>query len=158
MTGKTSKTVLKANEEKWGKANIEAGWTLIPNALLVHQATLGLKPMDINILLQISRFWWKADIHPFPSKQLLADSIGVNSRTVQGRISELVKTGFLTRVERRDDKGSKTNIYELTPLVEQLIPYSEDMVEEKKRRQAEDKARPKHRGKVRKSETKEATE
>lgn len=147
-----TKTTLKANEEKWGKVNIEAGWTLIPNALLVHQASLGLKPMDINIILQIARFWWEAGKHPYPSKSTLADCIGVLPRTIQARISELVKLKFLERVERRDMNGSKSNIYKLTPLIEQLKPYSESMLEEKIRRQTENKERPKMRGRITKKQ------
>ena len=74
------------NEKKWGKTNMNAGWTAIPNALIVHQASLGLSPMDICIILQISRYWWDADNHPYPAKKTLADSIGVTPRTIQKRI------------------------------------------------------------------------
>jgi|GEM_PF-6724537 len=59
MAKKENPPKLKTNEQKWGKENIDAGWTLIPNALLVHQSTLGLTPMDLNIILQIARYWWE---------------------------------------------------------------------------------------------------
>ena len=144
----STKPTLKANEAKWGKENVEAGWTLVPNALLVHQASLGLKPMDLNIILQIARFWWDAGKHPYPSKGTLADCIGVSSRTIQKHISELVALGFIERIERRDSNGSKTNIYKLTPLISLLKPYSESMIDEKTQRQAENKARPRMRGKI----------
>ena len=146
-TKDSKKPTLKANEEKWGKINIEAGWTLIPNALLVHQATLGLTPMDLNIILQIARYWWKSESHPYPSKATLASSIGVTPRTIQKRIQEMEKAGFIQRVERRNAKGSKSNIYQLTQLASQLVPYSNDIVAERKARKSEDNSRPKLRGK-----------
>ena len=142
------KSTLKANEQKWGKENIEAGWTLIPNALLVHQASLGLTPMDLNILLQIARYWWEPGNHPFPAKKTLADSIGVTPRTIQKRIQEMEKASFIERIQRRESKkGSKTNIYRLTPLIKALLPYSKDMIAERALRQKEDKNRPNLRGK-----------
>lgn len=145
--GSSKKPTIKANEKKWGKENIDAGWTLVPNALLVHQASLGLSPMDINILLQIARFWWEAANHPFPSKQTLADCIGVTPRTIQKRIQVMEKAKFIERVERRESKnGSKTNIYKLLPLAEILLPYSKDMIAEREERRGQDKARPQMRG------------
>ncbi|WP_020407045.1 helix-turn-helix domain-containing protein [Hahella ganghwensis] len=144
----SKKPTIKANEQKWGKENIEAGWTLIPNALLVHQASLGLSPMDLNILLQIARYWWEPDNHPFPAKKTLADCIGVTPRAIQKRIQEMEKAQFIERIERRESKsGSKTNIYRLTPLIKALLPYSKDMIAERENRKQEDKERPNLRGK-----------
>jgi DNA replication protein DnaD len=148
MATKEKPPTLKANEQKWGKENIEAGWTLIPNALLVHQSTLGLTPMDLNIILQIARYWWEPGNHPFPAKQTIADCIGVTPRTIQKRIQEMEKAKFIERIERRESKtGSKTNIYRLSPLIEVLLPYSEDMITQRDERRKEDKARPTMRGK-----------
>jgi DNA replication protein DnaD len=153
MTSEKAKPLLptiKANEEKWGKTNIKAGWTAIPNALLIHQATIGLTPMDINIIIQIARSWWVANNHPFPSKKTLADSIGVTPRTIQKRIASMEKLGFIKRIQRRDPKGSKSNIYKLTPLKKIMKPYSTDIINEKNRRKEEDKKRPNLRGKPKK--------
>lgn len=148
MASKTKGSTMKANEEKWGKENIQAGWTLLPNALLIHQAALGLTPMDINIILQIARYWWEAENHPYPSKKSIADCIGVQPRTVQKRIQAMEAAGFIKRVERREkDKGSKTNIYKLTPLIKYLTPYSKEIIAEKARRKKTDQDRPNLRGK-----------
>lgn len=139
---------LKANEQKWGKDNIEAGWTLVPNALLIHQASLGLSPMDLNIILQIARYWWEPGNHPYPAKKTIADCIGVTSRTIQKRIQEMEKANFIERIERRESKaGSKTNIYKLTPLITALLPFSKDMIAEREQRRKKDKNRPNMRGK-----------
>ena len=144
---KQNPPTIKANEEKWGKSNIQAGWTAIPNALLIHQATLGLSSMDLNIILQIARYWWEADTHPYPAKKTLADTIGVTPRTIQQRIASLEKAGFIKRIERREKKGSKTNIYQLSPLKDILEPYSKDLIKERKRRKKNDIDRPNFRGK-----------
>lgn len=148
MSSKIKKPTLRANEKKWGKENIDAGWTLIPNALLMHQATLGLRPIDLNIIMQIAQYWWEPDNHPFPAKKTIADCIGVTPRTIQKRIQEMEKAKFIEREERRESKkGSKTNIYRLTPLIKVLLPYSQDMILERKQRISEDRARPNLRGK-----------
>ena len=148
MSKDSKKPTLKANEKKWGKENIDAGWTLVPNALLIHQAALGLTPMDINIILQIARYWWQPDNHPYPSKRALADCIGVTPRTIQGRITALHKLGFIERQERRGtEKGSKTNIYRLTALAETLTPFSQEIVARRTERKQEDSEIPNRRGK-----------
>jgi hypothetical protein len=59
---------LRESEKKWGKEVLAPGWTLIPNILLIKQHALGLDPVDINILLQILKHWWRADEAPFPSQ------------------------------------------------------------------------------------------
>ncbi|EQD70629.1 AsnC family transcriptional regulator, partial [mine drainage metagenome] len=46
----SSSPELRTNEKKWGKLLMEAGWTLLPNTVLVRQAALGLTSTDINIL------------------------------------------------------------------------------------------------------------
>jgi|GEM_PF-5503129 len=58
------------------------------------------------------------------------------------------KAKFIKRIERRESKtGSKTNIYQLSPLIEALLPYSKDMITQRDGRRKEDKARPTMRGK-----------
>ena len=76
----------KAVEERWTKPLTDAGWTAIPNVVLDKQAALGIKPMDVNIILQIAKYWWSPKSAPFPSVESLAIAIGVNPRTVRKHI------------------------------------------------------------------------
>lgn len=147
-TGASSE--LKAIERKWGKALTQAGWTGFPNTLFERQAALGLDPLDINILLHISSYWWEADNKPHPSLTTIANAIGVDRRTVQRRIAKLEASKFIRRQERRiAGKGSRTNVYHFDGLIDAAKPYAEEKIEEIERRRREDSDRPSRKGKPR---------
>lgn len=123
----------KASEAKWGKPNIAAGWTCIPNILIRRQKTLGIDPLDLNILLHLLTYWWEDENHPHPSKETLAQAIGVSASTIQRRIRAMEAGGLLKRVERRrEGNRSETNLYDLTPLRAILEPHAEFELEERK--------------------------
>lgn len=123
----------KISETKWGKANIAAGWTCIPNILIRRQKTLGLDSIDLNILLHLLTYWWEDENHPHPSKDTLAKAIGISPSTVQRRIRQMHAGGLLKRVERRrEGNRSETNLYDLTPLRALLEPHAELELAERK--------------------------
>jgi hypothetical protein len=49
---------LKENEKKWSKPLMAAGWSAVPNILLEKQEALGLKPLEMNIILHLIQYWW----------------------------------------------------------------------------------------------------
>lgn len=123
----------RSNEVKWGKPNIEAGWTCIPNILIRRQKTLGLDSLDLNILLHLLTYWWEDENHPHPSKETLAKAIGVSASTIQRHIRQMEAGGLLKRVERRRaGDRSETNLYDLTPLRAILEPHAKQELEERK--------------------------
>jgi predicted transcriptional regulator len=112
-----------------------AGWLAVPSVLLQRQNAFGLDSLDLNILLQIADHWWEPDNHPYPSKNTIALRIGVDPRTVQRRITRLVKDGLMERNERRADHGgNKPNVYRLTRLAERAKPYALELLEEREDR------------------------
>lgn len=132
----------KALEAKWGKPNIAAGWTCIPNILIRRQVTLGLDSIDVNILLHLMTYWWEDGNLPHPSKETLAQAIGISASTVQRRIRAMEGGGLLVRVERRREKNrSETNLYDLTPLKEILEPHAELEIAEREKNHAGRRAR-----------------
>ncbi|MFN3727710.1 MAG: winged helix-turn-helix transcriptional regulator [Allosphingosinicella sp.] len=135
-------------EQKWSPELIEAGWTVLPAALIEHQRALGIDAIDINIILHLANRWWTADNRPMPSKNSIAEAMNIDPSTVRRRIQAMEKAGFIKREERRVSKvGSKTNIYHLDGLIEHLKPFAADMVKVKKERMAEREARFSKRGK-----------
>lgn len=123
---------LRTNEKKWGKPLMEAGWTLLPNTIIVRQRALGLTSTDINILLHLVAYWWKATDLPHPSKATLAKSIGVTPRTVQRRIAAMEQAGFIQRVRRQSPhRGTQTNRYDFTGLIEAATPYAKEQLAER---------------------------
>ncbi len=95
-------------DAKWGDAikGIGGGWTAIPNLLLRKQATLHLSAVELNVLLNLIRFWWEADRAPFPSPEKMAVEMGVSTRTVYRTLAALEEKGFVGR-ETEDGKATK---------------------------------------------------
>lgn len=137
------KNELKENEKKWTPELLEAGWTMIPNVLLERQRALRLTPLDLNILLQILRHWWKKDELPFPSKRTIAECIGVTPNAVQKHIREMEKDGLIERSERTDHKhgGRKSNEYCFDGLIKAALPFAKELLEEREERGKEKAAR-----------------
>ncbi|MFL9585121.1 helix-turn-helix domain-containing protein [Stenotrophomonas sp. AB1(2024)] len=122
-------------EKKWSKSLTEAGWTAIPSVIFERQHALGLDPLDVNIILHLAGYWWKAENAPHPSKATIAAAIGVDPRTVQRRIARLEGAGFITRIARRSKKGgTTTNQYSFAGLIKAATPYALERIEEKKKR------------------------
>lgn len=122
--GEGTKTV-KANEKKWGKPLMEAGWSAIPNILIEKQAALGLDAVDLNIIIHLQSYWWTAEKHPHPSIGTIAKALNVTPRTVQRRIRRLEKGGLLTIEARQHaSKGNNTNLYKFDGLIAAARPFA----------------------------------
>jgi len=105
---------------KWRSA-ISAGFQVVPNVLIRAQSRLGLDPVDLAILLNITLHWWRTDELPYPQPKVIAHRIGVSTRTVERRLEDLEKRGFLSRLaaEKSADKLARRRI-DLSGLVEKL--------------------------------------
>lgn len=133
---------LKIIENRWSKPLTKAGWTALPNIILDKQATLKLKPIDVNILLQIAKHWWLPGSAPFPSIDTIADAIGVTPRTVQRRITKMEKEKLLVRNKRYYARGGqKSNAYTFDGLIARCVPFAEEAIAERERRKAGNRAR-----------------
>ncbi|MBE0472052.1 MAG: helix-turn-helix domain-containing protein [Methyloprofundus sp.] len=111
-------------DKKWGSI-IKVGWTGIPNVLLKEQGRLGLKALELNVLINLIRFWWIAENIPFPSPEKISAEMGVSERTVYRAIASLEKNGFITRIQE-EDKPTK---YDLTNLIKKLEAIKEEIIE-----------------------------
>jgi len=109
---------------KWGKA-LDAGFQIVPNVLLRGQAKLGLDPLDVVILLNIALHWWQRDDLPFPQPRVIANRAGVSIRTIERRLEDLERRGFLRRLapEKSRNRLSQRRI-DLGGLVERLQEYA----------------------------------
>lgn len=136
----TSAGNIKAIEQRWTKPLADAGWTAVPNTILDKQAALGLDSMDINIILQIAKFW--RDSAPFPAVDTIGAAIGVQTRTVQRHITKMVKRGLLERQQRYYAKGGqKSNAYTFNGLIKRCTPFANEATKERERNKVGEKAR-----------------
>jgi hypothetical protein len=110
---------------KWGNA-LEAGFQQIPDVLIRAQRILGLDPLDLVILLNITMHWWEDDDLPYPRPSMIAKRVGVSTRTVERRLTDLAQRGLVKRLpsETRQD-GVAIRRFELSGLVHRLEALAE---------------------------------
>jgi predicted transcriptional regulator len=121
-------------EGKWGKKVIGAGYTAVPDVLIKYQQRLKLKPLDVNVLLHLLSYWWKASDLPRPSKKTIAVALDVDPSTVRRCLQKLEKAGYVNRIEQRKQYGSRPNEYDPRGLVMALQPLALEELEEIKKR------------------------
>ena len=104
----------------WGDV-IGGGFTAVPNELLRNQRELGIDPIDMNILINIIRFWWLKERLPYPSMSIMSEETGIGENTINKHISSLHKKGLLKIIVSQIDANS----YDLNGLVKRLITLRE---------------------------------
>lgn len=115
--------------DKWGPLVAKMGHLQTPSLLLKAQDRLGLSPTQLNVLLQVMDHWWNAAANPYPSKQLIANKMGMTPRQVQRVIAELETGGFIRRIERYWPNGGKnSNEYDFTGLVKKLQKLAPEFI------------------------------
>lgn len=138
LTRKDVQEKISQNEKKWTPTLMRAGWTVLPSVILERQQALGLDALDINILLHLAKYWWYSDNPPRPSKQAIAECIGVDKSTIRRRIARLEKDGLISRQTRFDPKfGQQSNSYLFDGLIEAATPYAEEHLEDRKQQKKE---------------------
>jgi hypothetical protein len=134
---------LQRNEEKWSSTLMEAGWTVLPSIILEKQHALGPDAIDVNILLQLARYWWYSDNPPHPSKASIAECIGVDNSTVRRHVARMEADGFIRREARYNKRfgGQETNTYHFDGLIKAATPYAKEFIEMREKQQGEQAAR-----------------
>ena len=141
------KAAVRENEKKWGKTLMDAGWTCIPSTIILRQQALGLDPVDMNIVLVIAAHWWKADQLAFPSKKLIADTIGKDPTTVRRRLARLEKDGLIKRILRPQPGGRhNSNEYRLSGLITGAEPLAKQELAKREEGRIYRKARASKKG------------
>lgn len=135
---------VRANEKKWGKTLMAAGWTAFPSIILERQSALGLTAQDINLILYLATYWWQAENKPHPTKKSIARDIGLHPRTVQKRLTRLEKCGFIRREARKDGAGGNlSNLYHFDGLIDEAHDYALEKIDEIKEKKAKKEERSK---------------
>lgn len=135
----------KSSDEKWGTAVMKIGFSIVPSLLLRAQRRLRLTPTQLAVLVQLCDYWWDERRKPFPSKEALAERLGLGPRQVQRHIADLEKMGLIARIERTGSHGGRlSNTYDLSGLVTRLKEIEPDFreVEEEAKKRRKEVARP----------------
>lgn len=122
--------------EKFGETVRDAGVTAVPRVLLTGLAALKLKPMECIVLLQLISCWGEAKNCPNPKRKTLREWLGCDKRTLDRAIAGLVEKNLLTKSTRAIRGRRRSNVYDLSGLVEQLKPLGRRALETKKKHEA----------------------
>lgn len=123
----------KESEKKWGKAVMSHGYCIFPSILLQAQGRLGVSAQEMIVLLQLAEHWWKFTNKVYPSKDLIAQRVGLSTKQVQRHIKQLEELKLVQRKERYRTGGSRTtNEYDLSGLVAKLKTIEPDFAEVKR--------------------------
>lgn len=130
MAGAGSVDGLVKTREKWGAVTAGAGFTIVPNHLLVINQFVdkekAISPTEMFVLMHILSAWWSAERLPFPSKATIANRAGLSARQVQRALSSLEEKGYLERVARYgEDKGRRSSNYDIAGLVSAVAELAE---------------------------------
>lgn len=127
----------KESEKKWGKAVMALGYCIFPSILLQTQGRLGLSAQEMIILLQLAEHWWRADSPVFPSKETIAERVGLSAKQVQRHIKALEDRGLVKRNPRyKPGRGQLSNQYDLSGLVEKLKTLEPEITRARKLKSA----------------------
>jgi DNA-binding transcriptional ArsR family regulator len=121
------------NTRKCGNDIVEAGWIFLPSTLVLKRDELGMDAVDLNILLVLLQFWWKADGLPFPTKQTIGNLVGIDPSNVRKRLAKLEQKGLITRTERRKGGArNDSNIYSFEGLIKRAVPFALELSSERR--------------------------
>jgi hypothetical protein len=106
---------------------LKQGFTAVPNALLRHQARLGLTATELVVLLQIWSYWWEEPVLPYPSVSTLGSAMGGGERQIRHLLSGLARRGLIRILPRHSAAGAQvSNAYDLGPLLDRLSAAAEE--------------------------------
>lgn len=127
-------------EKIWGKKVKAHGYAAIPTILIRSQHRLGINNTQFCLLMHLLDLYWAPDRLPFPTKQQLADRIGIKQSSIKPNMKALEDAGLIKREQRKTSAGDwGANTYHLDGLIAKIQALEPEFAEEKKRRNAERK-------------------
>lgn len=145
----TGDAAMSGFEKIWGKKVKSHGYAAIPSIMIRAQHRLGVNATQFCILVQLLEYYRTPGRDPFPTKQQLADRIGIKSSTVKSNMKALETAGLIKRVQHKTGSGDwGANTYELHGLIERMQALEPDFAAEKKARDDPRKTAETPRGKL----------
>ena len=109
-----------AFSEKWSPEIAEFNFTQVPNILLACQGHLYLTDGEVLTLIHLLTFQFSSVSRIYPTITTLTKFSHKGYSTIQKRLSELERKGYLNRKHRL----GTSNYYDLSPCVERLTRHS----------------------------------
>ncbi|WP_096188670.1 DnaD domain-containing protein [Evansella halocellulosilytica] len=96
----------------------------IPSSLMTHYSELGLSELQFMILMHIRQF--DQEGNKFPTPDDLQKRMQINADICTKELKDLLKKGFLSIEEMKDEEGLFSEAFSLKPLFEKLILLMND--------------------------------
>lgn len=123
-------------EKIWGKKVKAHGYAAIPSIMVRAQRRLGINTTQFCILVQLLEYLRTPGRDPFPTKQQLADRIGIKPSTVKANMQTLEKAGFIRREQHKTSAGDwGANTYVLDGLIAKIQALEPDFAKEREERE-----------------------
>jgi Winged helix-turn-helix DNA-binding len=123
-------------EKIWGKKVQNHGYAAIPSIMIRSQRRLGINTTQFCILVQLLEYFRSPDRAPFPTKQQLADRIGIKATTIKANMQTLEKAGLIEREQHRTSAGDwGANTYLLDGLVAKIKALEPDFAKEREEKE-----------------------
>jgi hypothetical protein len=127
-------------ETIWGKKVRAHGYSAIPTILIRSQHRLGINSTQFCLLIHLLELYWAKDRPPFPTKQQLADRIGIKVSSIKPNMKALETAGLIRREQKKTSAGDwGANTYHLDGLIAKIQQLEPEFEIEKRRRAAERK-------------------
>ncbi|RWA78223.1 helix-turn-helix domain-containing protein [Mesorhizobium sp.] len=127
-------------EKIWGKKVKSHGYAAIPTILIRSQHRLGINSTQFCLLMHLLDLYWSPDRPPFPTKQQLADRIGIKMSSIKPNMKALEQAGLIRRVQHKTSAGDwGANTYLLDGLIQRIKDMEPEFAGEKAKRLAERK-------------------
>lgn len=108
---------------RFGDEILDAGFTVVPNLILRHYATLGITPAEMMFTIHVWEFWW-SEKQPYPALLTIAKRMQMSRRNVRKYVQSLREKGFLIVTERFDEHGQTSSEYDFSPLIQAVLDRS----------------------------------
>jgi hypothetical protein len=124
--------------EKWGHTVAAAGFTAVPNVLLLAQRKLGITPSELAVLAQLLRCYWYADRPPHPTLEQLEEALPMQRRAIQRALAGLQQKKLIARIapDPKDRKNARRK-FDLAGLQARLDELAVVLAIDKRRRQTQ---------------------
>lgn len=137
VTKATAKRVVSSGAKIFGAKVWDHGYTAIPNILVRSQAALGINTTQFNIIVQLLSYYINPDRPPFPSKEELAQRMGITTDTLRINIKKLEDRGLIRREQQLTSFGDwSSNTYHLDGLIAKLKRLQPKFDKEREERRA----------------------
>ena len=102
------------------------GFTTLQNGLIAYYSQLGIKDVQLILIIQLEAFNQRGEY--FPSNEKIAANTNLTTNDVANLIQQMIDQGLILIEQTTDPKGRIGNRYNLNPLYKKLDDYLDDHI------------------------------